>query len=387
MIIKKRSILKTAWFIYFIVLLNFYDIPGIQMFSMLSIIALTLFCIPYKLYKRNFFASKWYLIFFIYISLSFIWAVYKDTSSGVYEAVLRTLLFSLCLDAFCDSKENTDYMLNVICFSGVFYAIHVLLTTPISAYGTLDVGLSVNAQRNFVGQVCALVSIICIVRFLNEKIRIRRYMFIVAALICYIVACISGSRKAFLMVPLAIMLYIVTLDSTNKKIRYFLLVIVVAIVFLSVFASSPYLQEYFGERLLAFFDESIEDKSIDGRNYLSSVAISLFHQHPILGMGCDNVRSYLISIEYQNQVYAHNNYLELLADYGIIGFILFYSFHIRALFRTIRNKWNNVYLKLIFIFILVMMFMDYGQVSYQRHMYIYMIVVVCSSLKWDSDRR
>ena len=75
--------------------------------------------------------------------------------------------------------------------------------------------------------------------------------------------------------------------------------------------------------------------------------------------------------------------MELLADYGIVGIVLFYNFHLRVLYQTIKDRWSNMYSKMSFVFILAIMFMDYGQVSYQKHMYIYLLVVVCSSIKWS----
>lgn len=382
-IIKKNTILKAAWLIYFIIVLNYNNFPGMQLISLVTMVLLTVICASEKLKSSNFYTGKWYLIFFLYMTLSFLWAVFKDRSSGVYEASFRVLLFVLCLDVFCDSKENTDYMLNAAIFAGVFYAIHVIMTTPVSYYGTVNVGASVNEQRNFVGQVCALISIISFVLLMSEKQRKKRSWYLFAMILCYFVSCISGSRKAFLMLPLAVVLYLLTQKSLNKKLQYLLILFIVAILFFSIFAQSAYLQEYFGERLLAIFDDSIADKSIAGRNYLKLVAISLFQKHPILGMGCDNVRSYLRSIGYPNQVYAHNNYLELLADYGIVGIVLFYNFHLRVLYQTIKDRWSNMYSKMSFVFILAIMFMDYGQVSYQKHMYIYLLVVVCSSIKWS----
>ena len=80
-IIKKNTILKVAWLIYFIIVLNYNDLPGMQMFSLITIVLLTVFCVPRKLISSNFYTGKWYLIFFLYMTISFLWAVFKDRSS------------------------------------------------------------------------------------------------------------------------------------------------------------------------------------------------------------------------------------------------------------------------------------------------------------------
>lgn len=383
--INKFTILRIAWLAFFIILLNFFDISGIQTGSLLAMFALTLYCYFFQIRTKfkTLFTSKWYFIFFLFITLSFVWSIDRSAGSSVYEAVTRTLIYALCLDLFCDSKENTDYMLNVLIAAGVLYAIHVLLVTPISAYGTARVGVAVNAQRNFVGQVCSLTSIIAFVKLMNEKN--HRLIWLFSTIICYAVACITGSRKAFLMFPFAIVLYIFTLKNVNKKIKYLLLTIAIGIIFLFIYLQSSYLQEYFGDRLFAIFDDDTDDASVVMREYLGQTAVSLFLNSPIIGNGCYAVAAYLNSIGFDFAVYAHNNYLEILADYGLIGIFLYYRFHIKVLWQSIKNKFTSMYYQLIFVFIAAIMLMDYGQVSYQKNMYIFMLVIVCSSLKWDNS--
>lgn len=381
MTIKKHSVISIAWLFYFIILLNFYNIPGIQTFSLIGIVILTLFCIPYNIRKSNLYISKWYFVFFCYMTISFIWAISNEINT-LYEGVFRILCFVICLDLYCDSEKNTRYMINVILFAILTYAIHIIILTPISDYGTLNVGSVVGDQRNYVGQVCSLGSVIAFIRLMEQKGIQAKIPYIFYIAITYFVACISGSRKALLILPLSIIVYTYTRNSLNKKIKYLFLLIGIFAVCLTIFAQIPYFQDFFGTRLLAIFDESIYDGSIEGRDYLQAVALNLFYEHPILGAGCDNFRIYLVSLGYPRAVYAHNNYLEIMANYGLLGLLLYYRCHIRNIVKSVRWGFDSVYTKLIFVFLLANMFMDYGQVSYQTNMYIYMLVVICSSVKW-----
>jgi hypothetical protein len=64
------------------------------------------------------------------------------------------------------------------------------------------------------------------------------------------------------------------------------------------------------------------ESSIVGRGQLASTAIELWLSRPLLGCGTNAMTKHA-------GVYAHSNPLELLANYGLLGIVLFYTLHIR----------------------------------------------------------
>ena len=378
--LKKITIIEYAWLIYFVFVLAFSNAPYFQMISLIAMPVLTIYCVTGpRISRKTLIAGKWYLYFVAYVVASFAWAVFKDTSSGVFEVIIRNVPYIICLDLYCNSKKNTDRMINIMLMAIIIFALRLVIITPVSTWGTLNVGNAIGQQRNFIGQVGALAAVMGFVLLLND----RKKIYLVPVVLGYFIAIISGSRKAFVMFPMGVVLYLLTQKSAKKKIRYLLLLTLAGLVFLFVYSSSSFMQEIFGIRMLALFDESIVDKSISDREYLSAIALQLFKQKPVLGWGCDNVRSYLISIGFRLEVYAHNNYLELLADYGIIGFVLYYSFYVKAIFQAIKNGLDDKYDKLIFVVLLVCMVMEYGSVNYQRNTYLYIMTILVSSQKWN----
>lgn len=381
--LKKTTIIEYTWVIYLIFVLAFSSAPYFQMISIILIPVFTVFFMTGATIKRNsLFAGKWYLYFVIYIIISFTWAVFKDTSSGVFEVIIRNVPYIICLDLYCNSKKNTDRMIDIMLIAITLFAVYLIAITPVSTWGTLSVGDAIGQQRNFIGQVGALAAVIGYVLLLNN----RKKIYLVPIVLGYFIAIISGSRKAFVMFPIGVVLYLLTEKSAKKKVRYLLILALIGLLFLFVYSSSAFMQEIFGTRMLALFDDSIVDKSIMDREYLGAVALQMFKEKPILGWGCDNVRSYLISIGFKLEVYAHNNYLELMADYGIVGLVLYYSFYVKAIYQAIKNGLDDKYDKLIFVVLLVCMVMEYGSVNYQRNTYLYIIAIVCSSLKWNKQQ-
>ena len=74
----------------------------------------------------------------------------------------------------------------------------------------------------------------------------------------------------------------------------------------------------------------------DIRKILYREAFNVFADSPFIGKGLDNFRLFSAS-----GLYAHSNYLELLADTGIIGFILFYMVYIMVWRNSSQLKYYD----------------------------------------------
>ena len=97
---------------------------------------------------------------------------------------------------------------------------------------------------------------------------------------------------------------------------------------------------------------------------------SLFKEHSLVGIGMNN------SWVYKYGMYLHNNYIELLADGGIIGFICYYIMYIHVLFLLTKNKdkYNDEYCMCI-VSIITNMITEFGMVQYDsKAIYVYFLM-------------
>jgi O-antigen ligase len=78
---------------------------------------------------------------------------------------------------------------------------------------------------------------------------------------------------------------------------------------------------------------SYEDESLAGRTELLLSALSLFLRKPIFGRGFFGTGTFAM-----RETYAHNNMAELLADFGIIGFVLYFLIIIYPFFDFKNEK-------------------------------------------------
>ncbi len=109
-----------------------------------------------------------------------------------------------------------------------------------------------------------------------------------------------------------------------------------------------------------------EEYSAEERLAFARVAWEMFGEHPLFGTGVDTVRAYL-------GVYSHNNYTELLANGGIVGFVLFYMIYIFAFVKALYVKEHFIRLFLL-TYVLILFVYDLGGVSYYEKLSLMMIV-------------
>lgn len=110
--------------------------------------------------------------------------------------------------------------------------------------------------------------------------------------------------------------------------------------------------------------EMLQEEFIEGvRGQMIAVALELWRNRPLLGQGTGQFR-----VVSPWNSYSHNNYVELLANNGLLGFLLFYSFFavmIKKYLRLFGEKCLTVAsLSWLLTFALMLLVLDLGMVSY-----------------------
>ncbi len=207
---------------------------------------------------------------------------------------------------------------------------------------------------NFWAQILTSVMVLALYRFITDKMIWGKIMGGVATAILLFVILNSYSRGAFLAMSVIFVFTIIQRRVSMKK-----LIIVVAMVMIIIPLSMPLLPEGFTERmqtLMVFTNDDKttavqQDKSFQGRSSEMLSGILMFFDHPILGVGIGNYegnyQSYAqkLGLEFRTEYrQAHSLYVEIIAEMGILGILMFLAVIISlfAQFRHSRKLLANI---------------------------------------------
>lgn len=372
-----------VFLIYYIIIFTFNC--AFDNMQMMSTILLFLLCVVGICWKHGYIYIKkvnsddcclWYGIFFAYMCLSYFWSTPEGISSiNVFTSLIQLFVFCICIDWYIQSEDEVEKISKIFCFASFFFGFVVFITSSPSTYNSLEFGKFTGMQRNTTGYVLMYGCLFDI--YYGKKLKQKKYYL--AAIFCMFVSLLTGSRKIIFGYIIAFALWLVFQKNIKKSIEYMLLAIVGVAIVIPVLYQIPYIQQTFGSRLLAIFDDSIYDGSVLARTRAKQLAIVLFKQSPIWGNGWNAVVSNYASYWGRiNSIYAHNNYLEIAADFGIIGIVLFYWKFIKEILWCFKKRKIYEECNFLIICIAIMLVLDYGQVTY---CYLYMLSIYVILLK------
>lgn len=313
----------------------------------------------------------WYGWFFIFVSLSYFWSAPGAASVvNTFTALAQALVLLLSIDWYVRTERELNILMHIFCWAAVIFALVVLLTSPPSTYGKLEFGSLTGMQRNTTGYILMFGSLFNV--YIGYKD--NKKLYYIMSVLCMLVSLLTGSRKIIIGYAIAVCLWVYWQKNMVKALKYFITLICLAIILIPVIYQIPFMQEVFGKRLLAIFDDTIVDGSVLARDNARELAKVLFKNKPITGNGWNAV--YINYASYwgnkDRSIYAHNNYLEIAADFGIIGIILFYWKFFACEISAVMKARKDDASKFIAICIAVILILDYGQITY---LYIYMISI------------
>ncbi len=399
----KNKLLTLGAYLFFIMLYIQDTIPYGQILTLLSLILMIAGGWDHE--KRTFFVPIesgfliYMVLFFLFCLSSMIWA---EDASRTFTTVRQlftilieiTILFSCCYNC-SDSPVGT--LLDTVVNGG-----YIVLTYLIFKYGWSNIiNMLSDEERaenseiinmNTLGMCAAYAIVINVYFILYEGARIRDVMMIPALLMI----AFSGSRKAIVIVIAGVLLVIMFKnwkkdDVTNSLLKglFFLALAVIIILLLYDLPIFNMLRT----RLEGLWDgisgSSGADGSTDVRLFYDRIGMELFGQNPILGIGIYNAGVYIRRL--YGHPHLHNNFIELLACGGIIGFMIHYSIYAYLFYnfwklRRYRTKEYDICL----IILAIRFVMGYGHIQYSSlltYFYLVMITLFVRYMKRDIEEK
>lgn len=152
----------------------------------------------------------------------------------------------------------------------------------------------------------------------------------ISLLLLFLVAIVAtGSRGALFAIGIgSVIIYMRQNVSFSKKCLLFLGVVLLGAIFLYVEA----------DRMERFSAANLDDDSNELRFNLWSAAWDIFKSSPLLGCGANSMLALGLKHGARINLMVHNTYLEILADYGLVGFLLWSSIPIYILKKALIKE-------------------------------------------------
>lgn len=365
-----KLIYDVCFVINMLVDFSFYRVKFIAPATALLLLAASLFIwtgrrnskviIPYN--------TVWYLAVTIYAGLSALWASYI-VSDFIPELLRMFVILAITTSVaiYVDTSEDLERLMSLFVFSVLIITVLEFTSVPPSEWFNGEMGSHFSGiNPNEISFWIACAEMISFYKFYLKKKKI----YIVWAFIFLVFVLLSSSRKAAaeaLIAPLAIILL-----STFKK-NYFLKVILMLVIisFIIYFVmTNEYVYHAVGRRFMSMREYFLtgtrrSDNSMYLRYYFIDVAKKLFYESPLLGKGMGNFAK---NLEFLSGIdtYSHNNHWQILSEFGIVGFIIYYSFYVFCfvkLFRAVFIKKSRMCILYLSLIVIIFVF-EIGMVTY-----------------------
>lgn len=259
-------------------------------------------------------------------------------------------------------------LIAVYCFC--FFGVGTMINWIISGTNIEDA----ITNQNILGMVCAFAFILSVYYMYENK------WYVIGLIPCLLVVAASTSRKALILLALGT-IAVLFIRSESKNPIYTLLKLVGIVIIVGILLGIIIKLNIFSgvnERmkgLIALISGVGEiDNSTNLRRMMIAKGLKQFSKTPLIGIGIGNAGT----LEIKGYNYLHNNYVELLACGGIIGFLIYYSMYFYIIANLIKyRKYEGKLSKLIFCLVMLILIMDYGAVSYYDKVTYFFRMIFC----------
>jgi len=286
-------------------------------------------------------------------------------------------------------------------FIGTLAMSYVTLMDP-TAHSEQGRATGTLGNANLYG-LALLVSLVCALdAFFSHKSKLVKIAFLASMPLLLYMLAETGSRKAMIGVPAYLVIMLVLRFKNNVGKRPVYAVVMSGIMVAGVIGSVIYFQTSRHFDRMELVVNAVESRDIEkaggsavGRLFLYKYGLDIASTHPALGVGLDNFRAMLPGYSRtQGGTYAHSNFIEILADTGVIGFVIYFSIYVavfRRLWKSARRfrerKQQERYFTT-FALMTIYVIYDFAMVSYSEKLsWLVLASIIASAYLLDKEAR
>ena len=326
-----------------------------------------------------------------FVAFFFLTSSLSDYSTHASNIVVRVLSNAICgtvLYVYYRKESTVDGILKVMMWNGYVCVIYIIANTGISVI--IDQMLSAERlssaliNANTVGMNAALAVILNFYFIFKEK-RLRWWNLLMIP--SFLLTFASQSKKAFIIIVVgSVLVYFFVKpreadETLNKKAGKAVMILLLAGALLGLMETQLF--SGMNERLQGFYDTLSDDEGVEGstsdelREFFIEVGIEQFKKNPVIGVGLDCARYYT-----GRGYYLHNNYVELLADGGVIGFALYYMMYAYIIYVLLKcRKVKSPQKTMVIIIFAIRIITEFAAVTYVTYINQFYLILFFSEAR------
>lgn len=274
--------------------------------------------------------TQWQLAMVLYSALSMLWGIQAET--GTLYTMFVSLVLTFCLLNTVDSLRKVEQCMLTYVVASVVMGVLLVIT------GQIRMDLSARLGEEITGNANSFAALLMVAAMYAGWFAVYRTgwlrVFCLASLVLlYFMMGLSGGRKVLIVVMLNLVWYIMAKDMSRLKkiVRNIALVFVVLAAAYKAVMEIPVLYELIGSRFENLFLMILSGEGVTRgdqvRKQMVQIGLERWLDSPLVGYGLNTFKYYNAQMT-GYFFYAHNNYVELLYDLGLVGLVLYYGFYV-----------------------------------------------------------
>ena len=255
---------------------------------------------------------------------------------GCISVAQMVIVINLIYPLMHDDEKYFKWFLNCFWVAAFFLLIRQVAVSGFDARAWTRIGSDFGYNANYVGVIGAYAGIFAGMNFFYY----RKFYGLIQLALALVIVFLTGSRTSLAILVIGVAFEFLNEIMMNpnwlKKLGLFVFCVILACFVLWLCFNVPLFYEMLGQRIETFILSLQGVKTSEGstsiRISMMSEGLEVFRRHPITGIGIGNSGAYSV-----HHTYFHNNYVEILADTGLIGFIVYYSFWFVMAINAIRS--------------------------------------------------
>lgn len=358
-----------------------------------ALIACSLFSIFLSVREKKGWGGPFFIGFGLFAAFSLfslIWVMKPGAALGRLIDLAFAVLMGLAIALCSPTQREINRILNAYLLGTVVVSIVCIRIdwASLSGWARLGRTLFESAGSNLIEYSCMLIyaQMYAAYRFLAS--RDHHVLWGIVFLFLYICGLLTGVRKA-LVIPIVFIYVYLVIKNRRNAIKILGITLLVGIVCGIIFFIVTNYFTSMGSRLLDMLNDILNGgadavpsggSSVEERKWLRQTAWQAFFEKPVFGLGVGQFRVYSVA-HGGPELYAHNNFLEILANSGVVGFAFYYG----AIALMTRVLWKGLatsdegysrFCSFGISFIAAVLIMEYGQVDYYQPYFLVFLFLI-----------